>query len=195
MAWTKEQEAAIKNRGSNIIVSAGAGSGKTAVLSERILQYCLNGNDIRKVLVLTFTNAAAREMKERIRKKLLQNKLFQQADYIDASYITTFDAYSLALVKKYYYKLGLSKDISIMDASLIALKRKNIIEELFQEFYRNEDIRFFSYLKKYSKQDDKDIIKTVETLCSKMDLIVHLDEFIKNYEAVYFSEGKIHRII
>ena len=66
MAWTKQQEKAIYERGQNIIVSAGAGSGKTAVLSERILDYCLKGNDIRQGLVLTFTNAEALEMKERI---------------------------------------------------------------------------------------------------------------------------------
>ena len=105
MAWTEQQLKAIYERGKNIIVSAGAGSGKTAVLSERILDYCLKGNDIRKVLVLTFTNAAAMEMKERIRKKLLDNNLFEQAELIDSAAITTFDAYSLALVKKYYYKI------------------------------------------------------------------------------------------
>ena len=54
MEWTNEQKSAIDKRGSNILVSAGAGSGKTAVLSERILEYCKMGNDIRNVLVLTF---------------------------------------------------------------------------------------------------------------------------------------------
>ena len=62
MGWTESQKQAIYKRGTNIIVSAGAGSGKTAVLSERILQFCLNGHDIRNVLVLTFTKAAAQEM-------------------------------------------------------------------------------------------------------------------------------------
>ena len=93
MAWTNEQEEAIYKRGSNIIVSAGAGSGKTAVLSERILDYCLKGNDIRRVLVLTFTNAAAKEMKERIRAKLIDNKLFEQATYIDSAYINICNTY------------------------------------------------------------------------------------------------------
>ena len=68
MPFTKEQQEAITRRGSNIIVSAGAGSGKTAVLSERILSFCKEGNDIRRVLVLTFTEKAAQEMKERIRQ-------------------------------------------------------------------------------------------------------------------------------
>ena len=79
MAWTNEQKQAIYTRGSNIVVSAGAGSGKTAVLSERMLDFCLKGNDITEALVLTFTNAAAKEMKERIRKKLIENELYEQA--------------------------------------------------------------------------------------------------------------------
>ena len=195
MAWTNEQLDAIYKRDTNIIVSAGAGSGKTAVLSERILEYCKNGGDIRRVLVLTFTNAAASEMKERIRKKLLANKLYKQADYIDSAYITTFDAYSLALVKKYYYKLDLSKNIGIMDGALIAIKRKKIIEELFSELYNNEDQAFFSFLRKYSKQDDKDIIKIVDELCSKFELIIDYDNFIKTYDEKYYSDEKLNHIV
>ena len=69
MKWTKEQLLAINEEGTNLIVSAGAGSGKTAVLSERVLRKVKEGIDIRQILILTFTNEAAGEMKERIRKK------------------------------------------------------------------------------------------------------------------------------
>lgn len=188
------QELAIYKRGENIIVSAGAGSGKTAVLSERILDYCLNGGDIRRLLVLTFTEAAASEMKERIRAKLIDNNLLEQADYIDAAYISTFDAYSLSLVKKYSYKLGVSRNISIMDGALIALKRKAIIEEIFTELYDLKDARFFSYLTKYSNQDDKAVVNTIENLCAKFELIIDYDSFIANYENAYFSDEKLNRI-
>ena len=75
MKWTTEQQLAIDMDGSNIIVSAGAGSGKTAVLSERVLQKVLNGVDIRKILILTFTNEAAGEMSARIRKKIKKSGL------------------------------------------------------------------------------------------------------------------------
>ena len=67
--WTKEQEEAINQSGQNIIVSAGAGSGKTAVLSERVITKLKKGISLDNLLILTFTNAAAAEMKERIRKK------------------------------------------------------------------------------------------------------------------------------
>lgn len=195
MAWTSQQEQAIYTRGCNIIVSAGAGSGKTAVLSERILDYCLKGNDIRRVLVLTFTNAAASEMKERIRQKLIDNNLVQQSEYIDAAYITTFDAYSLALVKKYYYKLNLAKDLTIMDQALIAIKRRQIIEALFSELYEANDESFFNILKKYSKQDDKEVINIIDKLCVKLDLIIDFEDFFQNYKYTYTTKEKILAIV
>ena len=70
MAWTPEQQQAIDEEGKNIIVSAGAGSGKTAVLTARTQRKLLSGTHVNELLVLTFTNAAAAEMKERIRKTI-----------------------------------------------------------------------------------------------------------------------------
>ena len=73
--WTEEQTLAIEKEGTNILVSAGAGSGKTAVLSERVLRKVKDGTNIDRILILTFTKAAAYEMMVRIRKKLISNKL------------------------------------------------------------------------------------------------------------------------
>ena len=195
MAWTSEQEKAILDRGSNIIVSAGAGSGKTAVLSERILEYCKAGGDIRRILVLTFTKAAAQEMKERIRRKLLNNNLLVQADYIDAAYITTFDSYSLSLVKKYYYRLGIKKSVGIMDELMSRIKRNEIIHELFKELYEEKNERFLGLLEKYTTQDDKAMISIIEGLCNKLDLIIDIDEFVKTYEENYFTGSRVKEIV
>ena len=113
--WTKEQEEAIYQKGKNIIVSAGAGSGKTAVLTERVITHLKEGVSIDELLILTFTNAAAAEMKDRIRKKIKENEtLINNLDKIDNAYITTFDAYALSLVKKYSHILNISKDIKIV---------------------------------------------------------------------------------
>ena len=100
LKWTTEQKLAIDKEGSNLIVSAGAGSGKTAVLSERVIRKLKSGVDIRNILILTFTNEAAGEMKERIRKKMQKEELIEQLSYLDAAYITTFDAYALSLREK-----------------------------------------------------------------------------------------------
>ena len=112
MAWTKDKEEAITRTGLNIIVSAGAGSGKTAVLTERTIRKLLNGGNINRLLILTFTNAAAAEMKNRIRKAIKKAGLKEQLDYIDSAYITTFDSFALSVVKKYHSKLDLSPNIS-----------------------------------------------------------------------------------
>ena len=107
MNLTKEQQLAVDLEGSNIIVSAGAGSGKTAVLSERVIRKLKDGVDIRDILILTFTNEAAGEMSTRIRKKMKKAGLDEQLAFLDQAYIMTFDAFALNLVKKYHYNKGL----------------------------------------------------------------------------------------
>ena len=129
MAWTKEQETAIYKDGTNIIVSAGAGSGKTAVLTERVLEKVKNGISVDNLLILTFTKMAAKEMRERIGDKLKKAGLTSELSKLDTADITTFDAYALSLVKKYHYYLNVSKDISIIDASVITLYKRNISTE------------------------------------------------------------------
>ena len=103
MANTKEQQLAIDMDGTNIIVSAGAGSGKTAVLTQRVIRKIMDGVDVDRLLVLTFTNEAAREMKSRIRDAIIKNNLDKQLGLLDAAYITTFDSFALSVVKKYHY--------------------------------------------------------------------------------------------
>ena len=99
MAWTPEQLQAINEEGKNIIVSAGAGSGKTAVLTERTIRKLKTGVHINELLVLTFTNAAAAEMKDRIRRAINKTPgLEEEANLIDGAYITTFDSFSLSVV-------------------------------------------------------------------------------------------------
>ena len=97
--WTKEQQSAIDLKGTNIIVSAGAGSGKTAVLTARVGRILSEGTHIDELLILTFTKAAAGEMKERIRKFIKSNpELRKELDLIDSAYITTFDSFALSVV-------------------------------------------------------------------------------------------------
>ena len=107
--WTLEQKEAIYKEGTNIIVSAGAGSGKTAVLTERVLEKVKRGISVDNLLILTFTKMAAKEMKERIYVKLKDAGLTSELSKLDTADITTFDAYALSLVKKYHYYLNVSK--------------------------------------------------------------------------------------
>ena len=130
--WTKEQNDAIYKSGTNIIVSAGAGSGKTAVLSERVIDKLKQGIHINELLILTFTKAAASEMKERIRKKIKKENLVQELDMIDAAYITTFDSFALSVVKKYHYLINIAKDVNIIEESVVKIKKEEFLDEIFE---------------------------------------------------------------
>jgi len=186
--WTKEQLQAIEETGKNIIVSAGAGSGKTAVLSERVIKK-LEKIDINKLLILTFTKEAANEMKERIRKKIKKNEnLKQQLDMIDSAYITTFDSYSLSLVKKYHYLLNISPNVGIIDSSIINIKKEEYIDEIFENYYEEKNPLFEKLIKDFCIKDDKEIKNYVIELNNKLDLKLNKEEYINNYIKNNFNE-------
>ena len=188
-SWTKEQQEAIYKEGTNIIVSAGAGSGKTAVLSERVIRKLHDGVNINEMLILTFTEAAAFEMKERIRKKIKKDEeLKTQLDLIDSSYITTFDSFSLSIVKRYHYLLNIEKNVSIMDSSMIQSKKIEILEEIMNEYYEKQDENFVKIINDFCLKDDNEIKNTILSISNKMDLIIDKDEYLDKYFDTYFSE-------
>ena len=194
-SWTKEQLEAINQEGKNIIVSAGAGSGKTAVLSERVIRK-LEKTDINKLLILTFTKEAANEMKERIRKKIKKNEsLKKQLDIIDSAYITTFDSYALSLVKKYYYLLNISPNIGIIDASIINIKKENYLDEIFEKLYEEKNPLFEKLIKDFCIKDDKEIKRYIIELNNKIDLKLNKEDYIDNYIENYFKEETINKNI
>ena len=188
MAWTKEQEEAIKTEGKNIIVSAGAGSGKTAVLTARVERKLLEGTHINELLVLTFTNAAAAEMKERIRKTINKNeKLIEEKDLIDQAYITTFDAFSLAMLKKYHTRLNITNNISICDEVSLELKKKEILEEIFEENYLSPKQDFINLIKDFCLKDDKELLNYLLTAYKKIEIKYNKESFINDFMS-YFEE-------
>lgn len=190
-SWTKEQLDAINIEGQNIIVSAGAGSGKTAVLSERVLRKVLGGVDVDKLLILTFTNAAALEMKERIRRKLSSANLSEQLDKLDSAYITTFDSYALSIVKKYNYLLNVSKNVSIIDQSIIGIKKQEIMDILFDSLYEIKDESFLALINDFCTKDDTEIKKYILSINSKLDMIYDKELYLASYIETYFSDELI----
>ena len=168
--WTDEQKEAIYKSGTNIIVSAGAGSGKTAVLTERVIEKLKIGIHINELLILTFTKAAAAEMKERIRKEISKiPSLSEELALIDSSYITTFDSFALSVVKKYHYAINISNSVNISDSSIIMLVKKKIIDKIFLEYYLSEDASFSKLIYDFCVKDDKSIKTSIikkETLRS-----------------------------
>ena len=196
MKWTKEQEQAINETGTNIIVSAGAGSGKTAVLTERVLRILSSGIHINELLVLTFTKAAAGEMKERIRKSLKEKavdnkKLNEELELLDQSYITTFDSFALSVVKKYHYLLNISNNIRITDSSIIDMQKKKIMDETFDFFYSKENPLFNKLIYDFCVKDDKDIKKCLLKIADKIDAKPDKEEYLNNYINTFFANNFI----
>ena len=145
MKWTDDQLSAIETRGGKVIVSAAAGSGKTAVLSARIIDYILKGGNIDKLLVVTFTTLAAGEMKERIKKNIdnailkdpTNVHLQEQALLVDLASIMTMDAFYNKLIKENFMYLDISPDFSIIKEIEYRVIKDNlakvVVEDLLQD--------------------------------------------------------------
>ena len=168
MKWTKEQEQAIVEDGSNILVAAAAGSGKTAVLVERMIQAITNKKiDIDSILIVTFTNAAASEMRERIvdaiYKKLEENPedkhLQHQLLLLNRASICTIHSFCLEVIRNHFYETQESANFQIGDATEMELLKQEVMEEMFTEKYEKKDEEFLSLLEMYTSYDDDTALK------------------------------------
>ena len=194
--WTDEQWQAIEKSGSNILVSAGAGSGKTAVLSERVIHKIENGIHVNELLILTFTKAAASEMKDRIRKKIAKNEnMKEELNLLNSSYITTFDSFALSVVKKYHYLLNISSDIGITDESIVLIKQKEILNQIFEDFYEKGNERFINLINTYCVKNDKKLREIILKICNKIDSFINKEEYLTFIKEELFSEQNINNII
>ena len=190
--WTDEQQLAIDKEGSNIIVSAGAGSGKTAVLTARVIRKLHSGVNINNLLILTFTNAAAAEMKERIRSSIKKiPELEKQLSLIDGAYITTFDSFSLSLVKKYHYILGINKNINIADASVIYYEKNKILNQIFDKNYEQVTEEFKQLIYDFCVKNDNDTKKYILNISNKLDLLYDKEKYLDNYINDFYNDTKI----
>ena len=172
--WTDEQNQAIKEKGSNILVEAAAGSGKTAVLVERIINKIISEEiDIDKLLVVTFTNAAASEMRERILNAIYKKieeepnnlRLQKQITLLNKSNICTIHSFCLDVIRNNFYEINISPNFRIGDTAEIELLKDEVLDELFEELYLKEDEGFLKLLEIYTSYKDdeplKDIVKRI----------------------------------
>ena len=193
--WTDEQLQAINQENSNIIVSASAGSGKTAVLTSRVIRKLKEGVPIDRLLILTFTKAAAKEMKDRIKSEIEKEGLTENLKLLNKSYITTFDSYALSIVKKYHYILNISPNVSIEEGGVLKLQAKKIIDEIFEEEYINEDVNFVSFITDFCLKDDEEIKKLLLNLYFKLELKMDKESYLKNYVDTYFDDNLLREDI
>lgn len=196
--WTPMQEKVINTRDRNILVSAAAGSGKTAVLVERILKLVMdeqNPIDVDKLLIVTFTNAAAAEMRERIlkaldaaHKKNPENEHLQkQMTYIHNAKITTIDSFCLNILKEHFSEVNVEPGFRIGDMDELALLRADVLEDILDEHYLMDDEEFQNCMEDYlSKSGMSNIEEVINSLYTESMSYPYpkewLDSLTDNYE-------------
>jgi ATP-dependent helicase/nuclease subunit A len=166
MGWTEAQQKVIDTRNKNLLVSAAAGSGKTAVLVERIITMISEGEhplDIDHLLVVTFTNAAAAEMRGRI-GKAIEDKLLKEPDnlhlqkqvsLLQSAQITTIHSFCLNVIRNYFHRIDLDPSFKIAEESEITLMKSDVISDILERWYEEgrEDFHDFIESYSYSKSD------------------------------------------
>ena len=198
MGWTTEQEQVIAARNCNLLVSAAAGSGKTAVLVERIITRLTEGEDplnVDQLLVVTFTEAAAAEMKERIRgaieKKLEEEPenihLQRQATLIHHARITTIHSFCLSVVRDYFHTIDLEPGFRTMEEGERKLLMQEVMEELLEEEYRKGEASFTDFVEMAATgRDDRKVEELILNLYefsrSNPDPETWLCDSIQSYE-------------
>lgn len=168
VTWTEEQQKVISLRDRNILVSAAAGSGKTAVLVQRILSKIMDPErpiDIDRLLIMTFTRAAAGEMKERISAAIDQTlydnpdneHLQRQASLIHNAQITTIDGFCAYIIRNYFHMIDLDPGYRTAEEGELKLLREDVMKEVLEAAYERKDEKFLSLVECYAtgKTDDE----------------------------------------
>lgn len=191
-----QQEAIDTIPGENILISAGAGSGKTKTLSYKVYKTVMkDGIDPSSLLVLTFTNKAAYEMKERIIKQF-KDENSEYADQIISSHIQTFDSFSLYLAKKYSVRLGIPSNVTIIDESILKSKKQTYLDEIINEYYEKDFERIVSSFKKFNVKRDtnsKTMILQIDEELNKL-MPEKRNDFINNYDSKYLSKEFLNQV-
>jgi len=196
-AWTESQEQAITVRGKDILVSAAAGAGKTSVLVERIVRRLLDPErpvDIDRLLVVTFTESAAQEMKERVRARLEaaaldgDERAAGQLALLGKAAISTLHSFSLDLVRRYAYLLGVDPRFRVLDEEEANLLKLEAMEELFEAVHEGRDEALRPLVDHYAgRRDDRDLRALVDSLFEYTRSLPDGEEWLKRAVLAYDS--------
>ena len=187
VSWTKEQKQAIEENGTNLLVAAAAGSGKTAVLVERIIHKIIDEKmDIDKMLVVTFTNAAASEMRERILdaiyKKIEENPedihMQRQITLLNKASICTIHSFCLDIIRNYFYEINIPANFQIGSSAEMELLKQETLEELLEEKYINKNEEFLKLVDTYANYRGDENLKE---LILKIDNQIQSSPFPKDW--------------
>jgi ATP-dependent helicase/nuclease subunit A len=203
----KDRDGALHSKEGNHLISAGAGSGKTFTLANRIIELMAEKNPdgtykrhFSELLVMTFTKKAAAEMKDRTRKFLRESGKYDDLlPEVENASIVTFDAFALQIVKKFHYELGLGGDVQNLDEGIINIKKKELLEQILMEKYegvkRGKEERFASLIRRHEMKDDDDIANIVLKLLAQADLSPDKDAFFDELPKQEFSDSLMDEAI
>ncbi|HEY8499638.1 MAG TPA: UvrD-helicase domain-containing protein, partial [Clostridia bacterium] len=180
--WTKEQKEAITGQGCGMLVSAAAGAGKTAVLVERVIQKITDANnpvDIDRLLVMTFTNAAASEMRERIADAIAERlesepgsqKILRQLTLLDNATITTIHSFCLEVIRSNFQLIGIDPNFRVADETESRLIKLEALNDVFEEQYEFENPDFYELLEYYGGNRDDQALQ---------DLVLNLHDYVRS---------------
>ncbi len=184
--FTNSQKDALKVLDHDTLVSAGAGSGKTRVLTERIACIIESGVSPLNILVLTFTKNAAGEMKTRVKKRL-KNSSPKTLNLLEQADISTIDSFVMNTVKKYFYKINIRPDVNIIDSNVLSMQKSLILDQIFEELYEERDPIFLDYIRNYTEKNDDYVKSYFLDLIKKVELDIDLDNFLNNAYSTYTS--------
>ena len=196
--WTEEQKAVIAHREGNLLVSAAAGSGKTAVLVEHVLSLILEENaSLSSLVLMTFTEAAAEEMKERIKKRLEEHlqkgydkRILREIALLPTANISTIHAFCKRLIEENYAGLSIDAHFRIGDTGEMSLLQSDILEELLEEEYERKEESFLAFVDQFS-MGKKD--KGIEELILKLYNLASAMPFPKAYLQGLLEEDAFSR--
>ena len=196
--WTEEQKAVIAHREGNLLVSAAAGSGKTAVLVEHVLSLILEENaSLSSLVLMTFTEAAAEEMKERIKKRLEEHlqkgydkRILREIALLPTANISTIHAFCKRLIEENYAGLSIDAHFRIGDTGEMSLLQSDILEELLEEEYEKKEESFLAFVDQFS-MGKKD--KGIEELILKLYNLASAMPFPKAYLEGLLEEDSLSR--
>lgn len=196
--WTDEQQQVIDLRNRNILVSAAAGSGKTAVLVERIIQMLTDNEhpvDVDRLLIVTFTEAAAAEMKERIREAIEKNleehpenvHLQRQSTLIHSAMITTIHSFCLSVIREHFHVLDIDPGFRIAEEGELKLLKQDVLSELLETYYTEGSRAYLEFIEKFGtgrndKKVEEIILKLYEYSRSYPQPDVWLDSCVESYQ-------------
>lgn len=194
----RQQEAVDATAKEDVIVNAGAGSGKTYTLSKKIYEM-VNRGELKpnELLVLTFTNNAAHEMKDRI-IRMFAEEHSPYADEMLSAHVQTFDSFSQYLVTTYSAKLGISDQVMIADQAVIDSKTEEFLDEILLSYYQDEEKRkrILKTLVKFNTKDDSKTRNVILDLYSQLEKMIPSERktFVAEYEKNYLSKDFYDKI-